>query len=395
MRSFKAASSTLSPSWISMARLTFPSRLELNRPEGSSNAAPLAKVSLIMFLYDSPVQTMPPWEKTGVPIHFHSSTSSGSAAWMIRRIFASIFPRPSPSSLIFASMNAEADSTGTDLFMSSSNLAPNLSALSSTRNLKQLRWHPPGKWASFFARGLQAAPEEVREPPEHAGERRRGQRRRAIADGEVGDECRDEVDGEAGVGPFFDPRGHHGQEQGNHARHLGPGELHPERGGGEAEAGERLRRLRQAQQLVVGGEAHLQAEERGDGPIDDGLGFGSGEGGDEGRLLQNGFHGVLPPMLQGFAASGDQPGASTPNCFAYSVFNRCQPNFMASAPAIRPSGSPARSRSRTSKQMCQPAAPHEMKRRSMLCQSVRRVPPPSVSSSHFRSLPPQLYSSSL
>src|SRR5271157_5617713 len=42
MRSFNAASSTLSPSWMSMARLTFPSRLELNRPEGFCNAAPLA-----------------------------------------------------------------------------------------------------------------------------------------------------------------------------------------------------------------------------------------------------------------------------------------------------------------------------------------------------------------
>src|SRR5260370_10277263 len=36
--------------------------------------------------------------------------------------------------------------------------------------------------------------------------------------------------------------------------------------------------------------------------------------------------------------------------------------------------------------MCQPAAPHEMKRRSMLCQSVRRVPLPKASSSHRISL---------
>src|SRR5438552_3123608 len=36
--------------------------------------------------------------------------------------------------------------------------------------------------------------------------------------------------------------------------------------------------------------------------------------------------------------------------------------------------------------MCQPAAPHEMKRRSMLCHSVRRVPPPEASSSHRVSL---------
>src|SRR6266853_1884299 len=52
---------------MSTARLTFPSRLELNRPEGSFNAAPLANVILTTFLYVSPVQTMPAWEKTAVP----------------------------------------------------------------------------------------------------------------------------------------------------------------------------------------------------------------------------------------------------------------------------------------------------------------------------------------
>src|SRR5882757_4461473 len=41
--------------------------------------------------------------------------------------------------------------------------------------------------------------------------------------------------------------------------------------------------------------------------------------------------------------------------------------------------------------MCQPAAPHEMKRRSMLCHSVRRVPLPRASSSQRVSL----YSSTL
>src|ERR1700688_1728347 len=122
MRSCKAASSTLSPSWMSMARLTFPSRLELNRPEGSFSAAPLAKVILTTCLYVSPVQTMPLWDQTGVPIHFHSSTISGSAAWMMARTFASVVPRQSPSSLILSSMNAEAemnaaaDSTATGLF---------------------------------------------------------------------------------------------------------------------------------------------------------------------------------------------------------------------------------------------------------------------------------------
>src|SRR6184192_234089 len=45
--------------------------------------------------------------------------------------------------------------------------------------------------------------------------------------------------------------------------------------------------------------------------------------------------------------------------------------------------------------MCHPAAPIAMKRRSMLVHSVRRVPPPTASSSHRISKPPQLYSSAL
>src|SRR5205814_733786 len=62
------------------------------------------------------------WEKTGVPgdvglTHFNSSTISGSALWMMSRTFASVFPRQSPSCLIFSSINAEADSTGTFLFI--------------------------------------------------------------------------------------------------------------------------------------------------------------------------------------------------------------------------------------------------------------------------------------
>src|SRR6266542_2840395 len=43
--------------------------------------------------------------------------------------------------------------------------------------------------------------------------------------------------------------------------------------------------------------------------------------------------------------------------------------------------------------MCHPAAPIEMKRRSMLVHSVRRVPPLNALSSHRISKPPHLYSS--
>src|ERR1700683_1699320 len=49
-RALKADVLTCSPSWISIARRTFPSRLELNRWAGSFSDAPLAKVSLTTFL---------------------------------------------------------------------------------------------------------------------------------------------------------------------------------------------------------------------------------------------------------------------------------------------------------------------------------------------------------
>src|SRR5205807_3426652 len=46
----KADSSTSSPSWMSIARRTFPSRLELKRRAGSFKDAPLAKVSFTTLL---------------------------------------------------------------------------------------------------------------------------------------------------------------------------------------------------------------------------------------------------------------------------------------------------------------------------------------------------------
>src|SRR5579862_3116495 len=42
------------------------------------------------------VQMMPSCSQTGVPIHFHSSTTSGSASLMSLRIRASVLPRQSP-----------------------------------------------------------------------------------------------------------------------------------------------------------------------------------------------------------------------------------------------------------------------------------------------------------
>src|ERR1700716_1502698 len=110
MSAFNAFSSILSPSWKSMARLVLPSRLELKRPEGSSNEAPLAKVIFTTFLYVSPVQMIPACDHTGTPLHFHSSTTSGSACLMRVRTRASVSPRQSLSSLILASISREGES---------------------------------------------------------------------------------------------------------------------------------------------------------------------------------------------------------------------------------------------------------------------------------------------
>src|SRR5215471_9972341 len=106
---FNASSSIFSPSRKSMARLVFPSRLELKRLEGSFRAAPFAKVIFTTFLYVSPVQINPSCDHTGTPLHFHSSTTSESASSTKVRSRLSILPRQSPSSLILASISCEGD----------------------------------------------------------------------------------------------------------------------------------------------------------------------------------------------------------------------------------------------------------------------------------------------
>src|ERR1700704_1945290 len=111
MSACSAFSSILSPSWKSMARLVLPSRLELNRPEGSSSMAPLAKVNFTAFLYVSPVVMIPACDHVGTPLHFHSSTTSGSASLMSFRTRASVSPRQSLSSLILASISCEGESS--------------------------------------------------------------------------------------------------------------------------------------------------------------------------------------------------------------------------------------------------------------------------------------------
>src|SRR4029077_16290423 len=52
---------------------------------------------------------MPSCDQIGVPIHFHSSTTSGSASLMSLRILLRDSPRQSPSSAILFEMSSDAD----------------------------------------------------------------------------------------------------------------------------------------------------------------------------------------------------------------------------------------------------------------------------------------------
>src|SRR5712672_719588 len=137
-----------------MARLTLPSRLELKRPDGSSNEAPLAKVNFTTALYVSPVQIIPSCDHTGVPLHFHSSTTSGSACLMSARSRESISPRQSSSSLILASINSDGDpdSCGALFFTTSSPFGAawrNVTDILLTRAGPQGDWvAQPSSWAS-------------------------------------------------------------------------------------------------------------------------------------------------------------------------------------------------------------------------------------------------------
>src|ERR1039458_8138143 len=79
----------------------------------------------------------------------------------------------------------------------------------------------------------------------------------------------------------------------------------------------------------------------GDDPIDDGLWLW----GWSWRRRGPASAGSIPwgsSSFQRFGALGGQLGVSTPSCFAYSAFNRCQPpNFIASPPSDAADGSSA------------------------------------------------------
>src|SRR5437870_7513704 len=76
-------------------------------PDGSPHPLPLFDDLRVCLVYDF--------------AHFRERLPAPVPKFLDLLSFASVFPRQSPSSLIFSSINAEADSTGTGLFIYSSN----------------------------------------------------------------------------------------------------------------------------------------------------------------------------------------------------------------------------------------------------------------------------------
>src|SRR5579859_795680 len=75
---------------------------------------------------------IPLWDQTGVPIHFHSSTTSGSASVISRRVLSRVAPRQSPSSAILCEIRSEADGpAASDFFI-----------------VESLQLTGPGSWAA-------------------------------------------------------------------------------------------------------------------------------------------------------------------------------------------------------------------------------------------------------
>ena len=100
MSAFKAGSSIFSPSWKSMARRVLPSRLELNRPEGSFSERALGEGHLhdaLVGLAGADDAVVRP-NRDAAPLPLLDHVGVGLLDQRAER--ASISPRQSPSSLI-------------------------------------------------------------------------------------------------------------------------------------------------------------------------------------------------------------------------------------------------------------------------------------------------------
>src|ERR1700677_2306421 len=106
-RLFRARSLILSPSKKSIARHALPPRPALKSLSGSGRLAPWEKVSFTLSLWALPTAIIPSRDHTGLPIHFHSSTISRSAARILLRTLASVLPRQSVSPAIIWSIRSD------------------------------------------------------------------------------------------------------------------------------------------------------------------------------------------------------------------------------------------------------------------------------------------------
>src|SRR5688572_19598010 len=122
---------------MSIALRVLPSKLELNRPDGSGTPAPRANVSFTALLYVSPVQTIPLCDQTGTPaiafdafFHFRSSVISASASMISARMRARVSSRHPPELRTCWSGSREAGFPVAPVFRADLDLVADLRGLS-------------------------------------------------------------------------------------------------------------------------------------------------------------------------------------------------------------------------------------------------------------------------
>src|SRR6266487_2801859 len=89
---------------------------------------------------------IPSRDHTGVPLHFRSSTTSGSACLMRVRSRESVSPRQSPSSLILASINSDGDPGFCGALFFTTSLSHHSSVLARTPRARTLLVSETDEW---------------------------------------------------------------------------------------------------------------------------------------------------------------------------------------------------------------------------------------------------------
>src|SRR2546426_1914323 len=261
---------------------------------------------------------MPSCDQIGVPgfvalIHFHSSTTSGSASSMSLRMLLRVSPRQSPSSAIRFEMSSDADWPwlAPDFFMFASwKVQISFICNSAARPAPDSRRPAEGnKVADAAVPQVQAAPGENSYD-------QRNRRARRVCDPQMSGHRAAEIAGHHDCGEdrgLRDKVEHHQGAFRNDNRDNG-------RFGIAIARNNFGHRVRVVGSPEPGAAQQLRDHRKGKEPA--GPEHPAGSGGGAGGCNRHRVPPGLWVALQRFGALGDQLGVSTPNSFAYSAFSR-------------------------------------------------------------------------